>query len=94
MDSALISLANKLGVDPDSVTLSPRNFSTDSRKKMADKGTAMPDGSYPIPDVDALKRAIQAVGRAPAGKRAAVIAHIKKRAAALGATNLIPDDWK
>jgi hypothetical protein len=51
------------------------------------------DDSFPIPNVDYLKRAIQSFGRCPPAKRAALKAHIKARANALGATNLIPDDW-
>ncbi len=68
-----------------------RDFSTDQRKKMAGKGVAMPDGSFPIPDVDALHRAIKLAGNAkdPAAARA----HIKRRAKALGHPELIPDTW-
>lgn len=73
--------------------LASRKFSSDKREKLADEGKAMPDGSYPIPDKDALRRAIQSIGRAPEGKRGKVKAHIKKRARALGATDLIPEDW-
>jgi len=73
------------------ITLASREFPTSSRKKMASSGSAMPDGSFPIPDIDALKRAIQSIGRAK--DPAAAKAHIKRRAAALGATNLIPKDW-
>lgn len=65
----------------------------DAREKMAKKGTALPDGSYPIPDVEFLKKAIQSFGRAPEEKRAAVKAHIKRRARALGREDLIPDSW-
>jgi hypothetical protein len=39
--------------------------------------------------VDFLQRAIQSIGRTPPGKRAAVVAWIKKRAAALGRTDLV-----
>jgi hypothetical protein len=70
-----------------------REFSTQQRQKLAKKGNAMPDGSYPIANVQDLKNAIQAIGRAPAAKRSAVKSHIKKRARALGAENLIPPDW-
>jgi 2'-5' RNA ligase len=68
-----------------------RDFPTDKRKKMADRGTAMPDGSYPIANVEDLKNAIQAIGRAKDPD--AVKAHIRKRAKALGAENLIPESW-
>lgn len=71
-----------------------RQVSTPERKKLADKGHAMSDGSFPIATVQDLLNAIRAIGRAPEGKRAAVKAHIKRRAKALGAENRLPDDWK
>jgi hypothetical protein len=70
-----------------------RDFSTDKRDKMAKMGTAMPDGSYPIANRKDVQNAIRAIGRAPASKRAAVKAHIKKRAKALGCMDLIPPGW-
>jgi hypothetical protein len=72
-------------------SLIARAFDTKQRKQMADRKTAMPDGSFPIANVEDLKNAIQAIGRAKdpeAAKR-----HIRKRARALGAENLIPDSW-
>lgn len=68
-----------------------KQYDAEARKRMAKNGTAMPDGSFPIADVDDLRNAIQAIGRAKnpdAAKR-----HIRKRARALGAENLIPDTW-
>jgi hypothetical protein len=70
-----------------------RDFPPDKRKEMGDKGTAMPDGSYPIANVSDLKNAIKAIGRTPASKRGAVKSHIKKRAKALGHPELIPPGW-
>ena len=67
------------------------DFSDTSREKMAGRGVAMPDGSYPIPDKDALRRAIASYGRA--SDPAAVKRHIIKRAKALGATDMLPEDW-
>lgn len=46
----------------------------------------MPDGSFPMGSVPYLKKAIKAVGRAPAGKRPALRRLIRKRARALHAT--------
>lgn len=69
-----------------------RNVSTEERKKLAKKGHAMSDGSFPIANKADLKNAIQAYGRA--SNKAAVKRHIIKRAKALGATNLLPDSWK
>lgn len=63
---------------------SARDFSTEKRKSMAKEGTAMPDGSFPIANKEDLNNARRAIGRAPASKRAAVKAHIRKRAKALG----------
>lgn len=67
------------------------DFSTKERKALAKKGEAMPDGSYPIRNKQDLKDAIQAIGRAKDPE--AVKRHIKKRAAALGATDTLPEDW-
>jgi hypothetical protein len=58
-----------------------------SRKKLAAKGQALGGGSYPVPNVDYLKRAIRSVGRAPASKRPALKRLIVKRAKELKATN-------
>lgn len=57
------------------------------RKKLAKGGKALPDGSYPIPNIEYLKKAIQALGRASDYNKA--LAHIKKRAQALGASKLV-----
>lgn len=75
----------------DNGTVLAREYDTDKRKDMADRGTAMPDGSFPIADEEDLRNAIQAIGRAKdpdAAKR-----HIRKRARALGKEDLIPDTW-
>ena len=69
-----------------------REFTDKQRQDAADKGQAMPDGSYPIKSKQDLKNAIQASGRAK--NQAAVKRHIKRRAAALGATDMLPDNWK
>lgn len=62
------------------------------RENAAKKGQAMKDGSFPIRDKTDLKKAIKACGRAK--NIAAAKRHIKKRARALGATDLLPDSWK
>lgn len=63
------------------------------RQKLARKGAALPDGSFPIPNVPYLKKAIRAVGRASAGKRPAIARLIRKRARALGAWNVVKGSW-
>lgn len=68
-----------------------KDYDADARKRMAGNGQAMPDGSFPIADEQDLRNAIQSVGRA--SDPDAARAHIKKRAAVLGKTNLLPEDW-
>ncbi len=68
-----------------------RDFSEEERQRLAKSGEALPDGSFPIVTRDDLANAIQAIGRASdpeAAKR-----HIRKRARALGAEDMIPDSW-
>jgi hypothetical protein len=69
-----------------------REFSTGERKKDAGNGAALPDGSFPIENRGDLKNAIRAIGRAK--DKAKAKAHIIARARALGATDLLPDDWR
>ena len=68
-----------------------RAYSEETRMDMAKRGMALPDGSYPIKDIADLQNAIQAYGRAK--DKAAAKAHIMKRARALGAENMIPENW-
>ena len=65
------------------------NYDNDQRKEMAEKGLALPDGSFPIKNLEDLKNAIQAYGRAK--DQAAAAKFIAKRAKALSAEDLIPD---
>ena len=62
-----------------------------TRLTLAKKGEAEPGGRYPIRDTTELKDAIQAYGRSKTP--AQTMAFIKKRAAALGATHLLPASW-
>jgi hypothetical protein len=68
------------------------------RDRLRQQGKAMqPDGGgkggrYPIRNRSDLEKAIHAVGRG-SGDHAAIRAFIKKRAAALGLTSMIPDNW-
>jgi hypothetical protein len=57
------------------------------RRQLAARKQALPGGSFPIPDVAYLKKAIRSVGRAPASKRPALKALIRKRARELKAAN-------
>jgi len=64
-------------------------YDTEARKKMAEKGFALADGSFPIANVEDLKNAIQAYGRSKDQSKTAKF--IVKRAKALGAEDLVPD---
>jgi len=59
-----------------------RNYTADQRRAMADKGEAMPDGSFPIADKTDLMAAMRSIGRA--ADPAAAKKHIRARAKALG----------
>src|SRR5690606_2184578 len=67
------------------------NVKESARDKAAESGAAMEDGSFPITNVSDLKNAIQAIGRAKNPAKAK--AHIRKRARALGRSDLIPESW-
>ena len=69
-----------------------RDFSAAERKDAAQKGFALPDGSFPIKTTSDLKNAVQAFGRAK--DKVAAREHIIKRARELGAISLLPKNWK
>lgn len=92
-------IAMTKAVEPD---LQKKDYSTDERVALAKAGKAIPvkndagevvDGRYPIDNKGDLDNAIRAIGRTPAGERGEVKSHIKKQAAALDATDMLPDDW-
>ena len=64
------------------------------RERLAREKKAMPDGSFPIRNVEDLKNAIHAYGRAKPGAKAAVRKHITRRARGLDRPELIPETWK
>lgn len=72
--------------------LDKRDFTDDERKKAADAGEAMPDGSFPIKSEQDLKNAVRAVGRAADPAKAKE--HIIARAKAMSLENLLPADWE
>lgn len=75
------------------ISISPafREISSEDRKRLADEGKALPDGSFPIETVEDLRNAIQSIGRASDPEAAK--AHIKKRARELDQEDLVPEDW-
>jgi hypothetical protein len=75
----------------DEVAKAPREFTEAERKKHAAAGNALPDGSYPIPDKDALRRAA-ILARSGHGNVAAAKRLIARRARELGVPNPLDDD--
>jgi cation transport regulator ChaB len=69
--------------------LGDRTFTSQEREDLEKKGYAMKGGGFPIENKADLENARQALGRAK--NRAATIAHIKKRAKALGVD--LPSNW-
>jgi hypothetical protein len=70
-----------------------RDFSKRERMAYAMKGWALEDGSYPIPDKAHLHSAI-VLAQSGHGDVAAAKRLIRKRARELGATDMLPDEWK
>jgi phage I-like protein len=84
-------LAAKYGGEEGPEILVLRDFSMEERKKMAQDGEAMPDGSFPIKSREDVKNAVQAIGRAK--DQEAAQKHIIARAKALGCMDLLPAGW-
>jgi hypothetical protein len=82
-----------MAADPDLVK---GKYSAEQLRQMLKQGKAMrnPNGdpSYPIADKSDLSNAIRAVGRG-SGDHNSIRAYIKRRAKALGASDMIPDNW-
>ena len=73
----------------ESVEVNERKFTEEERKELAKKGLALPNGSFPIVNIEDLKAAILSYGMAK--NRSEAAKWIAKRAKALGAEDLIPD---
>lgn len=64
--------------------MATRAFGEDERAALARRHEALPDGSYPMPDCDAVRRAHQSYGRAPESHRAALAELANRRNRELG----------
>jgi hypothetical protein len=69
-------------------------ISRDERQKLAKEGKALPDGSFPIQNVEDIRAAIHAYGRAKDSHKSDVRKHIIKMAGKLNVRHLIPENWK
>ena len=63
----------------------------EQRRRLAERGGALPDGSFPIRNREDLRDAIQSYGRA--NDKAEAKRWIKRRARELDAGAELPDDW-
>ena len=93
----------QLAIDPDTmvhlgaaVDLVKGKYSAEDKRRLLGQGKAIKnengDPSYPIADKEDLSNAIQAVGRG-SGSHDKIRAYIIRRAKALGASDMIPDNW-
>lgn len=57
----------------------PSEISEDERQAAAERGEALPDGSYPMRNCSEVGDAIEAYGRAPESHRGELAALIRKR---------------
>lgn len=67
----------------------PKVETAEGRRKQAAKGNALPDGSFPIPDLKHLKSAIHLFKTGHGKNRKAALALIKRRARELGHPELV-----
>jgi hypothetical protein len=67
------------------------DLDAEQRRKLAERGEALPDGSFPIRNREDLRDAVQSYGRAKDKEEAK--RWIKRRARELDAENELPDDW-
>lgn len=83
-----------MGADADLTKV--EKYSLEQKRQMLKDGKALKnangDPSYPIGDKADLRDAILAVGRG-SGDHNTIRTYIKRRAAALGATNMLPENW-
>jgi hypothetical protein len=79
----------KLKLRPSGKKSGSKSPTSATRRGLAKQGAALEDGSFPTPNKDFLRRAVKSLGRTPPEKRAKVKAYLKRRAKALGATDML-----
>jgi hypothetical protein len=91
-DMGVITVGESDGHTHEVLGTMKRDFTADERKKLADKGAAMPDGSFPISNKEDLHNALHAQGRSKHSSET-VRAHIRRRAKALGLEGELPESF-
>ncbi len=80
------------GDDPEAkIMLFKRRFTQEQRDVLAEKGQALPDGSFPIESATDLKNAVTSFVRAK--NRTAAKKHIIRQAKRLKRTDMLPEGW-
>jgi len=69
-------------------------LTAEAREDAADEGYALPDGKLPIRTKEEVRSAVKLRNHVHGHSELAIRRHITKRARALGATDLLPDEWK
>lgn len=69
-----------------------QEFTQEQRERLAESGAAMSNGSFPIVTTNDLSNALSAFGRANESERGAVARHIQRRARALNALDMLPEE--
>lgn len=82
---------NTSNTQVDALDLARPQLTRARRRRMANRGQAMKDGSFPIESREGLRDAVRAYGRA--SNKAATRRHIIRRAKSLGALRLVPRGW-
>lgn len=70
-----------------------REFSEEERHELEEEGDTGYGESYPMPDCDAVKRAVESYGRAPLEKRAELRRAIIRRHGELSCPEPLPEQW-
>lgn len=78
--------------DVEKADIEKASLNAEQRRRLAESGAALPDGSFPIRNAKDLMNAIHAWGRANPSDRAKVARHIKRRAQALGLSDRLPKE--
>jgi hypothetical protein len=97
MDSGDIDTATideRQGMTAAAMSSGGKSLSVEARGKAAEKGFALPDGKLPIRNKDELDAAIRLRGKVEGHTAEEIKAHIIKRAADLGAEDMLPAEWQ
>lgn len=75
--------------------MAEREFAPEERRRLEAEGETGYDDAYPMPDCDAVQRAIEAYGRAPEERRAELRRRIVQRKIELGCEDVeLPKTWR